>query len=274
VTAAFARDCRSGKRLALVLPSTRLFSSSHQWNLATLHFHLHCIKHHVFLTGSGSSHRWRAILKLPNNGRWWQVSSPLIKQCQATHVHQCASTPDLSSLMLLFPYLSLPSKPPDNPSGLAFLTLCSYSMHHTVYEEALAPIHQTSMSLPLQYPSYPYLLPVEHHLITSCTPSILLLSFLRPRLHDHTLDSPPCTLRSHQSLYLFHADRRRTATMFRHRDELLTPPHSLRRRQQQHSRHSETGPPGFDLRSGHIISGTSNQMLDLSICHPSQAFSK
>jgi hypothetical protein len=190
VTAAFARDCRSGKRLALVLPSTRLFSSSHQWNLATLHFHLHCIKHHVFLTGSGSSHRWRAILKLPNNGRWWQVSSPLIKQCQATHVHQCASTPDLSSLMLLFPYLSLPSKPPDNPSGLAFLTLCSYSMHHTVYEEALAPIHQTSMSLPLQYPSYPYLLPVEHHLITSCTPSILLLSFLLNIVPETTPSRP------------------------------------------------------------------------------------
>jgi hypothetical protein len=96
-------------------------------------------------------------------------------------------------------------------------------------------------------------------------------------LHHHpfvTLDSTLCTLRSHQSLYLFHADKRRTATMFRHRDDLLTPPHSLRRRQQQQSRHSEAGPPGFDLRSGHIISGTSNQMLDLSICHPSQAFSK
>ncbi|GAB7330015.1 hypothetical protein MBLNU13_g01706t1 [Cladosporium sp. NU13] len=61
--------------------------------------------------------------------------------------------------------------------------------------------------------------------------------------------------------------------MFPHREELITPPHSLRRRQEQQSRHSEAGPPGFDLRSGPVISCTSNQMLDLSICHPSQAFS-
>lgn len=56
-------------------------------------------------------------------------------------------------------------------------SLYSYSMHQTVCKDALAPILHTSMSLPLRYPSYPCLLPVEHHLITSCTPSILSVSF-------------------------------------------------------------------------------------------------
>jgi hypothetical protein len=60
--------------------------------------------------------------------------------------------------------------------------------------------------------------------------------------------------------------------MRRQRDELITPPRSLRRRQQ--TQHSEAGPPGFDVRSGLALSGCSNQMLDLSICHPSRPFSK
>lgn len=124
MTAAFARDCRSGKRLALVHQSTRLFSSHHQCNLTTLHLHSYSVSD---VTCSRLIREPRIagvnILMLPDNGRWWQVWSPLIKQCQARHLHQCASTPDLSLLMLLFLSLPSTSKPPDNTSGLEFLII-------------------------------------------------------------------------------------------------------------------------------------------------------
>jgi hypothetical protein len=174
-------------------------------------------------------------------------------------------------LISLFRCLPPTSKPPENASGLAFLILVQHAPNSVQGCTCPNPPYINVLATPISF------LPVPSPSRTSpdnFLHTIHSFSILLVRLHDHTLDSTLCTLRSHQSLHLFHADKRRTATMFRHRDDLLTPPHSLRRRQQQESRHSEAGPPGFDLRSGHIISGTSNQMLDLSICHPSQAFSK